>query len=362
MTRAVWVGDAVALPSADAPRPHAVATAGLRRARVPVDVPDLAARLAAGERGALARAITLAESSRACDRDAADAVLARLAVGAQRARRIGVTGPPGAGKSTLIEALGTGLVEGGHRVAVLAVDPSSQRSGGSVLGDRTRMSRLAAHPRAYVRPTPSGGTLGGLARATETVIALVEAAGHGVVLVETVGVGQSEASVAALVDVVLLATPPRAGDELQGIKRGLLEVVDAVVVTKADGPHAVDARAAQGELRRALRVLHPPQRCPPVLTCSSTTGDGVPELSALLLDLAGSAASGTSPGTASGALDVTLTGVWDALAQRLLDAARADPAVRAALAGAAADLAAGTLTVTAAARRLHDVHRSSPHR
>ncbi|MEJ5944458.1 methylmalonyl Co-A mutase-associated GTPase MeaB [Pseudokineococcus basanitobsidens] len=247
--------------------------------RRPVDVPALVAGVLAGRRGDVARALTLVESRRADHREQADAMLTALLPHAGGAVRLGVTGVPGVGKSTFVEALGTRLTGAGRRVAVLAVDPSSSRTGGSILGDKTRMARLATDPAAFVRPSPTAGTLGGVARATREAVVVVEAAGHDVVLVETVGVGQSEAAVAEMVDTFCVLVLARSGDALQGIKKGVLELADLLVVHKADGPHAADARSAASEARSALRLVTPPDALwhPPVLEASSTTGRGVAE-------------------------------------------------------------------------------------
>lgn len=210
-----------------------------------------------GKRAFVARAITLVESTRAEHRVLAQQLLSRLLPHAGAARRIGISGVPGVGKSTFIDALGTILTGLGHRVAVLAVDPSSSRTGGSILGDKTRMERLAVDPAAFVRPSPTAGTLGGVAKATRESIVVMEAAGYDVVLVETVGVGQSETAVANMVDTFLLLTLARTGDQLQGIKKGVLELADAIAVNKADGPHERDARSAARELAGALRLMHP---------------------------------------------------------------------------------------------------------
>jgi len=230
-----------------------------------------------GDRATLSRAITLVESRRADHRSLAQQLLVQLLPHAGDAQRVGITGVPGAGKSTFIDALGTTLTEAGHRVAVLAVDPSSSRTGGSILGDKTRMSRLAVDPAAFIRPSPTSGTLGGVASATRETIVLMEAAGYDVVLVETVGVGQSEISVANMVDTFLLLTLARAGDQLQGIKKGVLELADVVAVNKADGEHELAARKAARELSGALRLLRTAERTwtPPVLTCSGLTGAGL---------------------------------------------------------------------------------------
>lgn len=232
------------------------------------------------QRRALAKAITLLESTRVDHRARADELLRLLLPHAGRSFRLGISGVPGVGKSTFIEALGMLLVGEGHRVAVLAVDPSSTRTGGSILGDKTRMARLAVHPAAYIRPSPTSGTLGGVAKATREAIVLLEAAGFDVILVETVGVGQSEVTVANMVDTFVFLTLARTGDQLQGIKKGVLELADIVVVNKADGDHAVEARAAARELTSALRLIYPRETLwrPPVLTMSALEGTGLTEL------------------------------------------------------------------------------------
>lgn len=243
-------------------------------------VDELAAAVRGGDRAALARAITLVESTRADHRDQAQQLLLELMPEAGSAQHIGITGVPGVGKSTTIEALGMHLIERGHRVAVLAVDPSSTRTGGSILGDKTRMARLAVHPDAYIRPSPTSGTLGGVARATRETIVLLEAAGYDVILVETVGVGQSEVTVANMVDTFVFLTLARTGDQLQGIKKGVLELADVVVVNKADGAHEVEAKAAARELAGAIRLIYPRETLwrPPVLTMSALHGAGLDEL------------------------------------------------------------------------------------
>lgn len=241
---------------------------------------ELASALRGGDRSALARAITLVESTRADHRRQAQELLLELMPDAGKAVHVGITGVPGVGKSTTIEALGMSLIDQGHRVAVLAVDPSSTRTGGSILGDKTRMARLAVHPDAYIRPSPTSGTLGGVAKATRETIVLLEAAGYDVILVETVGVGQSEVTVANMVDTFVFLTLARTGDSLQGIKKGVLELADVVVVNKADGEHAVEAKAAARELAGALRLLYPREALwrPPVLTMSALEGTGLQEL------------------------------------------------------------------------------------
>jgi LAO/AO transport system kinase len=244
------------------------------------DVERLVEGLEAGDRRALARAITLVESTRQDHRDDATTVLDRVLGATGRAVRIGISGPPGVGKSTFIEAFGTSLTAADHRVAVLAVDPSSARSGGSILGDKTRMERLARDPRAFIRPSPAGTELGGVARRTREALLLCEAAGFDVVIVETVGVGQSELAVADLVDVFVLLASPSGGDDLQGIKRGIMELADLVVVTKADGELANAANHAAADLRRAIHLLRPKYDglTTETLLVSSTQGTGVAEV------------------------------------------------------------------------------------
>lgn len=242
-----------------------------------VDVGAYAKGVLAGDRGTLSKAITLVESNRPDHRKQAQELLVELLPHAGGARRVGITGVPGVGKSTFIDQLGTDLTEAGSRVAVLAVDPSSTRTGGSILGDKTRMARLAVDPAAFIRPSPTSGTLGGVARATRETIVLMEAAGYDVVLVETVGVGQSEVTVANMVDCFLFLTLARTGDQLQGIKKGVLELADVIAVNKADGEHERDAKRAARELAGALRMIYGPDASwtPPVLTCSGLNDIGL---------------------------------------------------------------------------------------
>ncbi len=247
-----------------------------------VDVADLADDVRVGKRAAISRAITLVESSRSDHRGEARELLSILSSagpdsGAIATVRVGISGVPGVGKSTFIEALGAYLVDEGHRVGVLTVDPSSVRTGGSVLGDKTRMPRLSVNPDAYIRPSPSAGTLGGVARATSQAMTVLEAAGFDVVLIETVGVGQSEIAVAGMVDTFCFLTLARAGDQLQGIKKGILEIVDVVAVNKADGDRTQEARVAARELSGVLRLVFgsSAEWVPPVLTCSALEGTGI---------------------------------------------------------------------------------------
>src|SRR6201996_7979113 len=243
-------------------------------------VEELAAAIRSGNRAALPRAITMLESTRADHREQAQQLLLALMPDSGNAHRVGITGVPGVGKSTTIESLGMHLIDDGHRVAGLAVDPSSTRTGGSILGDKTRMARLAQHPDAYIRPSPTSGTLGGVAKATRETGGLPEAAVFDVILIETVGVGQSEVAVSNMVDTFLLLTLARSGDQLQGIKKGVLELADVVVVNKADGDHLPEARKAARELSSAIRLIYQHETLwrPPVLTMSAMEGSGLTEM------------------------------------------------------------------------------------
>jgi len=243
-------------------------------------VEELKEGIASGDRGALSRAITLAESRRSDDQQRAQEMIADLLPETGKAIRVGITGVPGAGKSTMIEALGLRLIEKGHKVAVLVIDPTSARTGGSILGDKTRMNRLSAEADAYIRPSPSGGVLGGVARKTREAMLLCEAAGFDVIIIESVGVGQSEAELAEMVDCLMLLLVPGAGDELQGIKRGIMELADLIVVNKADGDRMPLAKRARGDYRHALRMLPPSTRGweTPVLIASAAEGTGLDEV------------------------------------------------------------------------------------
>lgn len=241
---------------------------------------DLADRLVAGDRRALARAITLVESARDDHRALAEALLERIMPQTGASLRIGVSGTPGVGKSTFIEAFGRTVTGRDHKLAVLAVDPSSKRSGGSILGDKTRMEELARNPAAFIRPSPAGETLGGVARRTRESLLLCEAAGFDVILVETVGVGQSETAVAEMTDLFVLMLAPGGGDELQGLKKGVVEIADMLLINKADGALEREARRAAAEYHGALNLLSGgPDRLwrPPVKTCSAVTGAGIDE-------------------------------------------------------------------------------------
>ncbi len=321
----------------------------------------LAEAVLAGDRAALARAITLVESRRSEHEAEAQALLSALLPSTGGADRIGISGVPGVGKSTFIESLGLRLTAAGRRVAVLAVDPSSGVSGGSILGDKTRMERLANDASAFVRPSPSGGTLGGVARRTREAMLLCEAAGYDVVVVETVGVGQSETEVADMVDVFLLLMLAGAGDELQGIKRGVLEIADIVAMNKADGDNVERAAAAAAGLRSALRLLSSGGgEPPPVLTCSALTGDGLDQIWAEVERLGGeSAASGAR---AARRRDQSVRWLWRALDDMLVTALHADPAVADRMRLLEADVRANRVPATVAAAELLHLFRNQPNR
>jgi LAO/AO transport system kinase len=255
-------------------------------AKAKKDAKRMAEAVRAGDRVALARAITLVESAKPEDQARASDLLERLLPFTGNAIRVGISGVPGAGKSTLIDQLGLNLIAQGHKVAVLAIDPTSSRSGGSILGDKTRMGRLATDPSAFIRPSPAGDSLGGVTKTTRETVALAEAAGYDVVLVETVGVGQSETAVSNMVDVFVVVAIPGAGDELQGIKRGLLELADIIAVNKADGDNVERANRAAMEYRTGLHILAAGQANwePQVLTLSARDNRGLDELWAKIKD------------------------------------------------------------------------------
>jgi LAO/AO transport system kinase len=312
---------------------------------------DYAHGVRAGSRTWVARAITLVESTRPDHAILAQRLLVELTPLTGHACRVGISGVPGVGKSTFIDALGTLLTGRGHKVAVLAVDPSSSRTGGSILGDKTRMSRLSVDPAAFIRPSPTSGTLGGVTKATREAMVVVEAAGFDVVLVETVGVGQSETAVADMVDTFLLLTLARTGDQLQGIKKGVLELADVIAVNKADGEHELPARKAARELAGALRMLRSGSAPPPVLTCSALTGDGLDKLWRHVL------AHQESLDLADKRRGQQVQWTWTLVRERLLSELRNDPEVAAITAEVEREVLAGELTPALAADRLLSVFK-----
>jgi LAO/AO transport system kinase len=317
---------------------------------------ELADLVRSGDRRALARSITLVESTRSDRRAQAAALLDTLLPATGDAVRVGISGTPGAGKSTFIDELGTHLTTAGHRVAVLAVDPSSRRSGGSIMGDKTRMERLARDPAAFIRPSPSGGTLGGVARRTRVAALLCEAAAFDVVLVETVGVGQSETAVADMVDCFVLLAAPGGGDELQGIKRGIMELADLVVVNKADGDLLPAARRAAADYLHAVHLLRPkyPGWTVPVLLASAVESTGVDAVWSEIGRFEEHLRS-------SGGLDrlrsaQSVAWMWSEVRERLIDAFRRDESVAKRLADVEGEVRAGRLSPTTAARELLAAH------
>ena len=327
-----------------------------------MDVDRLVEGIREGRRAQVSRAITLVESTSAKHREQARQLLAALVeVRAQRAAkphgdavRVGISGVPGVGKSTFIEALGSRLTAEGHQVGVLAVDPSSVRTGGSVLGDKTRMARLSVDPHAFIRPSPSAGTLGGVARATTQAMAVLEAAGYDVILVETVGVGQSEVTVAGMVDTFLFLTLARTGDQLQGIKKGILEIADVIAVNKADGDREQEARGAARELAGALRLVRGHgEWAPPVITCSGLNDVGVDDVWQQVLDHREHLGDdGLATKRAEQQLDFTWALVRDELDQRL----RHSAGVKAVQAEVRAAVLAGELTAPLAADRILEAY------
>ena len=313
---------------------------------------NLAEQVRSGDRRALAQAITLIESTRDDHRSEAEALLEALLPHTGKSVRLGISGVPGVGKSTLIEALGQHLIADGHRVAVLAVDPSSQISGGSILGDKTRMERLAQSSQAFIRPTPTAGTQGGVARRTRDAILACEAAEFDVVLVETVGVGQSETAVAEMVDMFLLLLLPGSGDELQGLKRGIVELADLVIVNKADQDLAEAASRVAAEYANALNLLRPatPHWTPRVVTCSALEGRGIDDIWRIVEDYNATMAK-------VGALEERRSRqarawMWREVDETVLASFRGHPAVKARISELEAQVEAGTVTPTAAARAL----------
>jgi LAO/AO transport system kinase len=325
-------------------------------------VSHLAAQVLSGDRRALARAITLVESTRPDHQAEAEALLSELIPRTGGAARVGISGAPGAGKSLLIEALGLQLVDEGERVAVLAVDPSSTRTGGSILGDKTRMEELVRRPEAFVRPSPTGGSLGGVTRRTRQAMLCCEAAGFDVVLVETVGVGQSEVAVDGMVDTFVLLVAPAGGDELQGIKRGIMELADAVVVTKADGELEAAAAATAADYANALRLIAPKSDAlaaagwvVPVVTCSAALGRGIEDVwSAIGRHRIVLGASGELDRRRAAQARAWM---WDEIGAALLDRLRGDPAAATMAAELEAEVEAGRVPAPVAAARVLDAFR-----
>jgi LAO/AO transport system kinase len=323
-----------------------------RAAPADADVVRLARGIRAGERAVIGRAITLIESRRADHQRTARRLLQELLAATGRAVRVGITGTPGVGKSTTIDALGTFLTARQHKVAVLAVDPSSTRTGGSILADKTRMARLAADPNAFVRPSPASGTLGGVAAKTRECMLLCEAAGYDVILVETVGAGQSETVVADMTDFFLVLMLPGAGDELQGLKKGVVELADMIAINKSDGDNRARASLAAAEYRAALHILgaRSPNWSPPVLTYSALTGEGI-------TDLWGEIMAHRARTSAAGELAARrslqqVKWMWTMLEDRVAQRLRADPALRAKLPRIEAAVADGRMAASIAADEL----------
>ncbi|MFS8180725.1 methylmalonyl Co-A mutase-associated GTPase MeaB [Pseudovibrio denitrificans] len=316
------------------------------------NIDDLAERLLNGQRAALARGITLVESKKPAHREQAEALLTKVMGSTGNTFRIGVTGVPGVGKSTTIDTFGSNLTAAGHKVAVLAVDPSSTRTGGSILGDKTRMAQLAVDRNAYIRPSPSAGTLGGVAAKTRESMLLCEAAGFDVILVETVGIGQSETTVAQMVDFFLVLMLPGAGDELQGIKKGVLEIADLIAVNKAEGDGLIRARSAASEYRAALNILAPRSKhwSPPVLTISGLANEGLDDLWGQLgIFKERMQASGDWE---SKRAEQQLAWMWGLLNEKLQTALKANPEIKAALPDVESAVKSGNLPATAAASKL----------
>ncbi len=328
-------------------------TLGAREAAaVDIDPDRYAEGVRSGSRLWIGRAVTLVESTRADHQEAAQELLVELLPHAGGARRFGISGVPGVGKSTFIGALGSTLTAAGHKVAVLAVDPSSSRSGGSILGDKTRMAALATDDDAFIRPSPTAGTLGGVAKATRETMVVMEAAGYDVVIVETVGVGQSETAVAEMVDSFLFLTLARTGDSLQGIKRGILEIVDVIAVNKADGSHARDASRAARELEAALRMLRGERDRwrVPVLTCSAAERTGLDQVwDALVRHQDGLAASGELEAKRR---RQQVDWTWQMVRERLLARLRDHPEVKGMAAELEREVLTGELTPALAADRI----------
>ena len=327
----------------------------MTRPNAPTDIIALAKNLRAGHRAALARAITLIESRRSDHQAAARDLVQALLPDTGKAVRVGITGSPGVGKSTTIDALGMFLIERGHKVAVLAVDPSSARTGGSILGDKTRMARLSASDHAYIRPSPASGTLGGVAAKTRKAMLLCEAAGFDVVLVETVGIGQSETAVCDMTDFFLALMLPGAGDELQGIKKGLVELADMIAVNKADGDNLKRANQAAADYRSALHILNPRSEHwhPPVETYSALTGNGIAKLWQKILDHR--TAMNASGEFAKRRREQQVKWMWSMLEQRMLARLRTEPSTRGRVRKIETEVADGRVTPSVAAEQIAEM-------
>ncbi|MGD9667706.1 MAG: methylmalonyl Co-A mutase-associated GTPase MeaB [Hyphomicrobiaceae bacterium] len=320
--------------------------------RAGLNVTDYVKGVTSGDRSILARAITLVESTKPEHRVLSQAVLQELLPATGHAIRLGITGVPGVGKSTTIDQLGINLIAAGKKVAVLAVDPTSRRTGGSILGDKTRMTRLAQSPGAFIRPSPTSGTLGGVARKTRETMAMVEAAGFDVVIVETVGVGQSETTVADMVDFFLVLLLAGGGDDLQGIKKGIIEIADMIAINKADGDNVTRAEAAATEYRSALSILTPQSASwtPPVVTISGRTNIGLDTLWAKIEEHR--TRTGATGEFAERRRAQALSWMHDMLEDRLMEALRSNPRVASSLPGLEADVREGRLLPTIAVDRI----------
>jgi LAO/AO transport system kinase len=319
------------------------------------DVERLAQGIRAGDRTVLSRAITLIESKRADHRRTAAALTQTLLQATGKAVRVGITGSPGVGKSTTIDALGTMLTQRGHKVAVLAVDPSSRRTGGSILADKTRMARLATDANAFIRPSPASGTLGGVAAKTRETMLLCEAAGYDVILVETVGVGQSEIAVADMTDFFLVLVLPGGGAELQGLKKGVVELADMIAINKADGDNLKRAKLTAAEYGAALHILAPasPNWSPPVVTYSALQGDRIEALWTHILDHQKKLTASGELAARRGVQQVKW--MWAMLEERLYEPLRSDRTLKAALPKIEADVAAGRLAPATAVEKIAEL-------